>query len=79
MKKLKLNIEELSIESFDADGPERRRGTVAAAAGSTESYYNHNSYCCETWGLDSRCADSMETSPQQCGCWPVTQWEDTSC
>jgi hypothetical protein len=78
MKKLKLAVENLSVESFEADSLARPRGTVVAASG-TESQYAHNTYCCQTWGLDSRCADSMETSPQQCACWPVTQWEDTSC
>ena len=68
MKKLKLEIETLVVESFSMDALEEDRGTVLAHSGGSCNTYNH--YTCaefETCGAQFSCYI-------QCTNLPVSHW-----
>ncbi|HWK90283.1 MAG TPA: hypothetical protein VNP72_09815 [Longimicrobium sp.] len=60
MKRLKLNVEELTVESFEATGPSPERGTVNGHAKATYA-------CTVGW-------DTCDTQAESCGytCWAAT-------
>ena len=68
MRKLRLELEELTVESFDTDGASRSTGTVHAHAP-------------ETWGCDSSECDtywSCEGGASRCD-WLCSNTMELSC
>jgi hypothetical protein len=68
MRKLRLDLEELTVESFEMDEQEGSRGTVQGHAP-------------ETWGCDSRGCDtywSCEGGASRCD-WLCSATNDASC
>jgi hypothetical protein len=55
MRKLKLEMDDLAVESFTVDESQRVRGTVAGMTGAT---------ACDTGGCGGYC----QSSPLSCGC-----------
>lgn len=50
MEKLKLDLDELAVESFATDAPDAGEGTVLAHQGMTRGHSCQRTGCCpETW------------------------------
>lgn len=62
MKKLKLEVESLRVESFRTQGPGReRRGTVRAHAGTGNLGLDHN-----VWTFGAYCEDNVVVLTNDC-------------
>jgi hypothetical protein len=68
MRKLRLNAEELKVESFDTDNVREARGTVVANEQYT--YFCASAPECRTYGYAScmatRCYDECSTHVESC-------------
>ena len=75
MKKLKLEIENVQVESFDTTAAERqRKGTVLGHITAAVSCYDTD--CCTP---NATCPDSHYTGPCECATQEVTCRPQASC
>lgn len=81
MKKLKLNVDALAVESFDAEsGQERPRGTVEARSEDTQflcTYECTNAHSCGWSDINCHtqgCRTDWETCGEFGSCCPAVCW-----
>jgi hypothetical protein len=60
MRKLKLSVDALQVESFHAEAPQPNRGTVAGHTGPEECVSPYGS--CERWCTDGTCNNTCPAS-----------------
>jgi hypothetical protein len=89
MRKLRLDIEEVAVESFDVAPPDPHgRGTVAGHAtdlrfctqdigGCLNSYGCYTAYCNESAEIACPTATCNEGCTNNCPGWPANTWNQT--